>query len=494
MRSRNKSVWRFRSDPTFKLTIEGEGQGSRKQTGRGDFQLIADYVYCLLHLGTVWECSKLSRKEIVTQANPEEALAYALYHERLPGTDGAVDGVVAQWLKMAESVKDAVEAFVESADSKLKGVLQARVFGTDPHSMEKRLQNEWGIAVKGVLEQFPAGVDVGRRDKRDLLMWNSDRWREHLSTEDGYLNSNIGRDAFFHLVATSLAVAKHGLLQLDEAMWTPLFGFLGRAKVILDDVLAPGADQRRRVWVTESSLCTELALRTLVTAAEVPFVAADGTPSDHLQLRGSMVLVRVFKQQAGELLVRSIGQVLGGLHPTNPVRHAFAVISDFGQWSLQGSFDEPTEYFGAWYQRLQGHLCASGKTVASFEVMPEAGSHMPVLPGEGGGGSVVVKRKYLWCRSCESIHHPVKEYSDLDGLPALLIVVGKGRMGDTVSRLCVHLLLVFTVFGGRSCGLRDSIPSITFAVVLWSLSLHSFLAPSPLWTSGTSWVDFLVRN
>ncbi len=470
MRSRNKAVWRFRGDPTFKASSKGEGSSRSKGNGPGDLQLIADYVYCLLHLGTAWvfwkkrlssdSTFKLERSWIVSQSNPEEALAHALYYDRLPDSEAEVDGAVVQWCALAVAVQSAVDKFLSGTTPSLRDYLQRRASrsSADQHSMQRRLVTVLEKAAEAVvMECSDDGISHAHPSPSEsepseswigVLSWTVELWKSLLQT--GGLCSDSGADAFLQLVACSLAVAKHALLRLSEGERRILLLFLARSKVLVPLALSgprashaagPSDSQFRRVWVSESSLCTELALRTLATAAEVPYTG-DPVGSTRRQLKGSMILLRVKETAAGNLLVSSMGQALAQLESTNPIVHAFVIIPDFGKQSLRATFESPSKYYGAWFQRLQGDVCEAGTCCVDgdacaksrFEVEPGPDWQTFVRPTmeRGGAAPASVTKQYLTCTNCEHVHHPVREYGDLDGLPTLLVVVGKGRMGDTV--------------------------------------------------------------
>ncbi len=352
LRHRNPAVWRMRSDPTFRASISRDVNG-------GDLQLISDYVYNVLYLGKAWQLSGVTREYIVTHDDPTLTLPMVLYNDALEGT---VDDVFESWYGRCRQVLDAVDAFCGAAATSGQMLVSAEVrFRVSSHwtTMASRLQQQWEAAKENLLEQFQDVVDS------DVLLWSAETWLGHLTTSspvtvDAYLlSSPVKVDAYLKAASTGLAVAKHalghpGVISSDEGK--SVLSFLQTARQVVHgiDLRCNNSDSgvnsaTYRVWVVESSLCTELAIRKLSCAKES---LAGAGPARILE--GHMSLVRLRTTANAKLLEWAVTTALNVLGVDNPVCGAFAIIADCENTSLKRSFDSPNHRSAAWFQRLQG--------------------------------------------------------------------------------------------------------------------------------------------
>jgi hypothetical protein len=405
----------------------------------------------------------LSREAIVSTICPQETLALLLFKESL---NGDTADVVSRWIASGNCVQESVEEFLKAAAQRvdwagLHRELEFRV-SRKQHGLVDRVKQEWNKAACDAARLLPTDISATlpvpfgdtvtkrRRSLEDakcqlLLSLDHGVWARLLNT-GGPFASSSSRGAYLSFVAATLMVAKHALHTMLDTQQRAVISFLQVSRTFFPSygnrspggagggsstgVSSPSSPSdgggldpdTRRVWITDSSLCTELALRTLATAAEVPL------RSDQKQLRGIMILLRVKTKGAGHLLRRAVGLALSKV----PIlQHAFAVVPDFGSDTLR---ETSSKYLGLWFQRLQGGACSEpGCPCTEYKlakaVMDSASSAGMVEP------STPAPTVQLRCKSCSHSHRQVLEYNDLDNLPVLLVVVGRGRMGDTV-RFC----------------------------------------------------------
>lgn len=142
-------------------------------------------------------------------------------------------------------------------------------------------------------------------------------------------------------------------------------------------------------------------------------------------IKGHMKIVRVSRQESGDVFYRTICIARKiRLASENPVY--FEVLRDYGSFKLsdcdqvEDESEKPDEQMRSILRRIR-------KTMQT----KSCGNISESLGKCQCNSYKAISDENLTCKQCRHTHKNLNNYEDLSGLPCLLILVNKGRLGDT---------------------------------------------------------------
>ncbi|XP_068230443.1 uncharacterized protein [Palaemon carinicauda] len=229
--------------------------------------------------------------------------------------------------------------------------------------------------------------------------------------------------------------------------------------------------------ITKELLCDHV-VNEILQESETGKIIGNLILKDLKILNGGMNIIRTSTQETGNQLYKTlcIARKISSV-----VDYSFEILRDFSNVKLrddltdknQKMHNETTPRYRLW-ERLQPKKCTytDEETVTTCQCTYKS-------------GEIIQLSNLMVCTKCKHVHKEIEKYEDLDGLPCILILIQKGRLGDTFppsfsvldSRLChikrtrIFNLACFVQELGRLCRYQNkAIRKLPYALTSESIA------------------------
>ncbi|XP_068229793.1 uncharacterized protein [Palaemon carinicauda] len=178
-------------------------------------------------------------------------------------------------------------------------------------------------------------------------------------------------------------------------------------------------------YADQKKLSCSDVVENLLQTSETGRIVHNLIPKDLKKLNGTMNIIRTSTQKTGNQLYKTL---CIARRISSVVDYSFEILRDYSNAKLvddfndkkQGVQSETTARYRL-RERLQPKRCTyiDEETFTSCQCIFKSNEQNQLL------------KPTMKCRDCKHVHKKIESYEDLDGLPCILILIQKGRLGDT---------------------------------------------------------------